>query len=69
MRITHSILVLTSALLAAGCNSTAEDSPQAATPVRVAAAIEGPAAPSIRTNGLLVNKDEIRGSTDRDAAQ
>ena len=44
----------------AGCHSTAEDSPAAPTPVRVAAAFEGPAAPSIRTNGLLVNKDEIR---------
>lgn len=60
MRITHFILVLTGTLIAAGCNSTAENSPQAATPVRVAAAFEGPAAPSIRTNGMLVNKDEIR---------
>lgn len=60
MRITHFILILTSAVIAAGCNSTAEDSPQAPTPVRIAAAFEGPAAPSIRTNGLLVNKDEIR---------
>ena len=34
--------------------------PVAPTPVRVAAAIDGPAAPSIRTNGLLANKDEIR---------
>jgi RND family efflux transporter MFP subunit len=30
------------------------------TPVRVALATAGPAAPSIRTNGLLTNKDEIR---------
>jgi multidrug efflux system membrane fusion protein len=30
------------------------------TPVRVAAATAGPAAPSIRTNGLLANKDEMR---------
>lgn len=60
MRITHFILVLGSALIAAGCNGTADNSPQAATPVRVAAAFDGPAAPSIRTNGLLVNKDEIR---------
>lgn len=60
MRVTPSILILTCALVIAGCNSTADDSQQTATPVRVAAAFDGPAAPSIRTNGLLVNKDEIR---------
>lgn len=60
MRVTPSILILTCALAIAGCNSTADDSQQTATPVRVAAAFDGPAAPSIRTNGLLVNKDEIR---------
>ena len=60
MRVTHSILILTSAFVIAGCNSTADDSQQTATPVRTAAAFDGPAAPSIRTNGLLVNKDEIR---------
>ena len=43
----------------AGCNSKATVETPAATPVRVAIAT-GPAAPSIRTNGLLANKDEIR---------
>ena len=44
----------------AGCNSKATDEAPAATPVRIVAATSGPAAPSIRTNGLLANKDEIR---------
>jgi len=48
------------AVLLAGCNSKATDEVPPATPVRVAAATTGPAAPPIRTNGLLANKDEIR---------
>lgn len=44
----------------AGCNSAAKEDPPGPTPVRVAAAFEGPAAPAIRTSGMLVNKDEIR---------
>jgi RND family efflux transporter MFP subunit len=48
------------AAVLAGCNSKATIETPAATPVRVAAATSGPAAPSIRTNGLLANKDEIR---------
>jgi RND family efflux transporter MFP subunit len=48
-------------LVLAGCGSgKSETTTPAATPVRIATAIEGPAAPAIRTNGLLVNKDEIR---------
>ena len=43
-----------------GCEAAPQKSSGAATPVRVAAATEGPAAPTIRTNGLLVNEDEIR---------
>jgi len=60
MRITHLILALSGALAVAGCNSTAKEAPPGPTPVRAVAAIDGPAAPAIRTNGLLVNKDEIR---------
>lgn len=48
------------AIAIAGCKSTADDASVAPTPVRVAAAFAGPAAPTIRTNGMLVNKDEIR---------
>jgi RND family efflux transporter MFP subunit len=48
------------AIAVAGCNSKATDEARPATPVRVAAATRGPAAPSIRTNGILANKDEIR---------
>ena len=44
----------------AGCNCAAKEAPLPPTPVRVAAATTGPAAPSIRTNGLLANEDEIR---------
>lgn len=44
----------------AGCSSSSEEAPPAATPVRVAAAAEGPAAPAIRTNGMLANEDEFR---------
>jgi membrane fusion protein, multidrug efflux system len=47
-------------VLVAGCNSKATVETPAVTPVRVATATNGPAAPSIRTNGLLANKDEIR---------
>jgi RND family efflux transporter MFP subunit len=43
-----------------GCGSAIEDAAPAPTPVRVVTAVEGPAAPSIQTNGLLANKDEIR---------
>jgi RND family efflux transporter MFP subunit len=60
MRITQSFLIVAGAAVLAGCNSKATVETPAATPVRVAAATSGPAAPSIRTNGLLANKDEIR---------
>jgi RND family efflux transporter MFP subunit len=52
--------VVVFAVLVAGCNSKATVETHAATPVRVATATSGPAAPAIRTNGLLVNKDEFR---------
>lgn len=52
-------LLTVSALLAACAQSTDTETTRA-TPVRVAAATSGPAAPTIRTNGMLVNKDELR---------
>jgi RND family efflux transporter MFP subunit len=55
------LLVATFAcVVVAGCDSKAVEEARPATPVRVAPATTGPAAPSIRTNGLLANKDEIR---------
>ncbi len=44
----------------AGCSSSSEEAPPPATPVRVTEAAEGPAAPAIRTSGLLANEDEFR---------
>lgn len=49
-----------SAIAFTGCSGKAEQATVAPTPVRVAQSYTGPAAPTIRTNGLLVNKDEIR---------
>src|SRR5262245_57096471 len=44
----------------AGCSAPREEQAQDPTRVRVAAAERGPASPSIRTTGVLVNKDEFR---------
>lgn len=60
MRVTQLLVSVALAVVVAGCDSEATDEAPAATPVRIAAATTGPAAPSIRTNGLLANKDEIR---------
>jgi multidrug efflux system membrane fusion protein len=60
MRIAQLFQIVAGAAILAGCNSKATNETPAATPVRVAAATSGPAAPAIRTNGLLANKDEIR---------
>ena len=60
MRFAYVFLIAACTTFIAGCNSAAKDAPPAPTPVRVAAATTGPAAPSIRTNGLLANRDEIR---------
>jgi RND family efflux transporter MFP subunit len=60
MRTAQFLVSAALAVLLAGCNSKATVETPAATPVRVAIAKSGPAAPSIRTNGLLANKDEIR---------
>lgn len=44
-----------------GCGSSGEEvAAPTATPVRVAAATLGPAAPAIRTSGVLANEDEFR---------
>ena len=60
MRIVHLFVLTACTTFVAGCNSTAKDAPLPPTPVRVAVATAGPAAPSIRTNGVLANRDEIR---------
>jgi len=60
MRTRNILLVITSVIALAGCKGKAEETTVTPTPVRIAAAFNGPAAPTIRTNGLLVNKDEIR---------
>lgn len=55
------LLLSTGLLMVTGCNSTADDQqPVELARVRVVEAVAGPAAPSIRTNGLLANEDEIR---------
>jgi RND family efflux transporter MFP subunit len=43
-----------------GCSNAEEQAPPAGTPVRTAEATTGPAAPPIRTNGILANADEFR---------
>ena len=54
------LIAATAAFGLAGCKGKTEEAIVTATPVRVAAAFNGPAAPPIHTNGLLLNKDEIR---------
>jgi multidrug efflux system membrane fusion protein len=46
--------------IAACGNSAGQEERVELAPVRVVAAVHGPSAPSIRTNGLLANEDEIR---------
>src|SRR5690606_36044067 len=53
-------VLLACMLVLTGCSSGEEPAPDPATPVRVAEAVQGPAAPAIRTNGVLANKDEFR---------
>ncbi|HEX2494700.1 MAG TPA: efflux RND transporter periplasmic adaptor subunit [Steroidobacter sp.] len=60
MRIRPLAATLTSAVLLSACRPAIEESAPAPTPVRATAAVEGPGAPLIQTNGLLANKDEIR---------
>jgi len=54
------VFLLSLAALLAACAQSTTNEQTRATPVRVAAATTGPAAPVIRTNGILVNKDELR---------
>jgi RND family efflux transporter MFP subunit len=59
--ITYRLATLLSiAVLLTACAQSSETEPMRVTPVRIAAATSGPAAPTIRTNGMLVNKDELR---------
>ena len=60
MRTLHIAALLASAVLLSACETESEATAPAPTTVRVAAAVEGPAAPSIHTNGVLANRDEIR---------
>jgi len=57
---TFALIALPVCLLLAGCDATNDEAVVPPTPVRVATAHEGPAAPAIRTSGLLANKDEYR---------
>jgi RND family efflux transporter MFP subunit len=52
--------LLALAFFLAACDSNDEQAVAPPTPVRVATAHQGPAAPAIRTNGMLANKDEFR---------
>jgi multidrug efflux system membrane fusion protein len=56
------IAVLTMSLTAGlqACSSQAAPAAHRATPVRVQAAITGPAKPAITTNGIVATKDEMR---------
>jgi membrane fusion protein, multidrug efflux system len=60
MRIFNCLFTATAVLMLAACSKAPVEEPAILTPVRVAEAVEGPAAPSIRTNGILANKDEFR---------
>jgi membrane fusion protein, multidrug efflux system len=57
---TAAIALALSLGLLAGCESSVEEPAPVPTPVRIAAVESGPAAPSIRTTGVLANKDEFR---------
>ncbi len=60
VRLAGGLFAITAAFCVAGCKGKTEEAAAVATPVRVTAAFTGPAAPPIHTNGLLLNKDEIR---------
>jgi membrane fusion protein, multidrug efflux system len=60
MRIAQLLLAAIAATAVAGCDNAVTDTPKSPTLVRVATATAGPAAPTIRTNGVLANKDEFR---------
>jgi RND family efflux transporter MFP subunit len=52
--------IATLSIATAGCSSVAQEEPPQPTAVRIAAAFDGPAAPAIRTSGILANQDEVR---------
>jgi multidrug efflux pump subunit AcrA (membrane-fusion protein) len=60
MRTVHLVIALFVGIALAGCGADNEEPAIAATPVRTTTVESGPAAPSIRTTGLLANKDEFR---------
>jgi RND family efflux transporter MFP subunit len=60
MRTASLLLSLPLFLALTACDSPNEGAVVPPTPVRVETANDGPAAPAIRTNGLLANKDEFR---------
>ena len=60
MRISSLLTICLSFVALSGCDSSNVDATPPPTPVRVATAVEGPAAPAIRTNGVMSNKDEFR---------
>lgn len=55
-----SIAMLAALVALTGCSAADEEASPPATPVHVAEAVEGPAAPPIRTNGIVANEDEFR---------
>ncbi len=57
---TTAIIALCLALCVAACSQPAAEVKQEPMPVRVASATSGPGAPTISTNGLIVNKEEMR---------
>jgi multidrug efflux system membrane fusion protein len=60
MRTADLIFALLLCIGMAACDANHEETASAATPVRTTTVEAGPAAPSIRTTGLLANKDEFR---------
>ncbi len=60
MRMVAALGFITASALLTGCTEVPEETSPAGTPVRLAAATSGPAAPPIRTNGVLANADEFR---------
>jgi multidrug efflux system membrane fusion protein len=59
-RIIFGAVFVSLAAILTACTQAANNEAARATAVRIAAASSGPAAPTIRTNGMLVNKDEMR---------
>jgi membrane fusion protein, multidrug efflux system len=60
LRLASLSTILVATLVVTGCAQSSESDAVRATPVRVAESKSGPGAPVIRTNGMLVNKDEMR---------